>query len=107
MYLIECGKVIMVVGLVIVVWVMVIKCGNCIGICILDDCFGWLEVMLFIDVLDKYQQLLEKDCIFIVSGQVSFDDFSGGFKMIVCEVMDIDEVWEKYVCGFVILLMDR
>lgn len=54
MYLIECGKVIMVVGFVVVVWVMVIKCGNRIGICMLDDCFGWLEVMLFIDVLDKY-----------------------------------------------------
>ncbi|SQC39074.1 DNA polymerase III subunit alpha [Klebsiella pneumoniae] len=60
---------------------MVTKRGNRIGICTLDDRSGRLEVMLFTDALDKYQQLLEKDRILIVSGQVSFDDFSGGLKM--------------------------
>ena len=67
-------------GLVIAARVMVTKRGNRIGICTLDDRSGRLEVMLFTDALDKYQQLLEKDRILIVSGQVSFDDFSGGLK---------------------------
>ncbi len=39
---------------------MVTKRGNRIGICTLDDRSGRLEVMLFTDALDKYQQLLEK-----------------------------------------------
>lgn len=55
MYSIERGKVITVAGFVVVARVMVIKRGNRIGICTLDDRFGRLEVMLFIDVLDKYQ----------------------------------------------------
>ena len=80
--------------------VMVTKRGNRIGICTLDDRSGRLEVMLFTDALDKYQQLLKKkDRILIVSGQVSFDDFSGGLKMTAREVMDIDEAREKYVAG--------
>lgn len=54
MYSIERGKVITVAGFVVVARVMVIKRGNRIGICTLDDRFGRLEVMLFIDVLDKY-----------------------------------------------------
>ncbi len=58
---------------------MVTKRGNRIGICTTDDRSGRLEV-IFTDALDKYQQLLEKDRILIVSGQVSFDDFSGGLK---------------------------
>ena len=63
--------------------------------------------MLFTDALDKYQQLLEKDRILIVSGQVSFDDFSGGLKMTAREVMDIDEAREKYARGLAISLTDR
>ncbi|MFP1452599.1 OB-fold nucleic acid binding domain-containing protein [Escherichia coli] len=47
-------------GLVVAARVMVTKRGNRIGICTLDDRSGRLEVMLFTDALDKYQQLLEK-----------------------------------------------
>ncbi|MFV0489523.1 MAG: DNA polymerase III subunit alpha, partial [Vibrio fluvialis] len=90
----ERGKVTTAAGLVIAARVMVTKRGNRIGICTLDDRSGRLEVMLFTDALDKYQQLLEKDRILIVSGQVSFDDFSGGLKMMAREVMDIDEARE-------------
>ncbi|MDU2022642.1 MAG: DNA polymerase III subunit alpha, partial [Leclercia adecarboxylata] len=85
----ERGKITTAAGLVIAARVMVTKRGNRIGICTLDDRSGRLEVMLFTDALDKYQQLLEKDRILIVSGQVSFDDFSGGLKMTAREVMDI------------------
>ncbi|MFC0141967.1 DNA polymerase III subunit alpha [Erwinia mallotivora] len=101
------GEVIMAVGLVVAARVMVTKRGNRIGICTLDDRSGRLEVMLFTDALDKYQHLLEKDRILIVSGQVSFDDFSGGLKMTAREVMDIDEAREKYARGLAISLTDR
>lgn len=60
--------------------------------------------MLFTDALDKYQQLLEKDRILIVSGQVSFDDFSGGLKMTAREVMDIDEAGK--ICSRACYLAD-
>jgi DNA polymerase-3 subunit alpha len=103
----ERGKVTTAAGLVIAARVMVTKRGNRIGICTLDDRSGRLEVMLFTDALDKYQQLLEKDRILIVSGQVSFDDFSGGLKMTAREVMDIDEAREKYARGLAISLTDR
>lgn len=103
----ERGKVTTAAGLVIAARVMVTKRGNRIGICTLDDRSGRLEVMLFTDALDKYQQLLEKDRILIVSGQVSFDDFSGGLKMMAREVMDIDEAREKYARGLAISLTDR
>ncbi len=83
----------------------VTKRGNRIGICTLDDRSGRLEVMLFIYALDKYQQLLEKDRILIVSGQVSFDDFSGGLKMTAREVMDIDEARAK-ICSRACYLAD-
>ena len=103
----ERGKMTTAAGLVIASRVMVTKRGNRIGICTLDDRSGRLEVMLFTDALEKYQHLLEKDRILIVSGQVSFDDFSGGLKMTAREVMDIDEAREKYARGLAISLTDR
>ncbi len=103
----ERGKTTVAAGLVLAARVMVTKRGNRIGICTLDDRSGRLEIMLYTDALDKYQQLLEKDKILIVSGQVSFDDFSGGLKMIAREVMDIDEAREKYARGLAISLTDR
>lgn len=103
----ERGKMTTAAGLVIASRVMVTKRGNRIGICTLDDRSGRLEVMLFTDALEKYQHLLEKDRILIVSGQVSFDDFSGGLKMIARELMDIDEAREKYARGLAISLTDR
>ncbi|WED21169.1 DNA polymerase III subunit alpha [Vibrio sp. JC009] len=84
-------------GLVIAARVMTTKRGTRIGIMTLDDRSGRMEVMMFSDVLDRYAELLEKDKILLVSGQVSFDDFNGGLKMSAREVLDISEAREKYV----------
>lgn len=103
----ERGKMTTAVGLVVAARVMTTKRGNRIGVCTLDDRSGRLEAMLFTEALDKYQHLLEKDRILIASGQVSFDDFSGGLKMMVRELMDISEAREKYARGLAISLTDR
>ncbi|EDP59106.1 DNA polymerase III subunit alpha [Vibrio sp. AND4] len=88
-----------VAGLVIAARVMTTKRGSRIGIMTLDDRSGRMEVMLFSDSLDRYAELLEKDKILVVSGQVSFDDFNGGLKMSAREVMDLGTAREKYARG--------
>lgn len=103
----ERGKIATVAGLVTAARVATTKRGNRIGIASLDDRSGRLDIMLFTDALEKYQHLLEKDRILIASGQVSFDDFNGGFKMTARELMDISEAREKYVRGLAISLTDR
>ncbi|MCY9844480.1 DNA polymerase III subunit alpha [Vibrio caribbeanicus] len=86
-------------GLVIAARVMTTKRGSRIGIMTLDDRSGRMEVMLFSDALDRYAEMLEKDKILVVSGQVSFDDFNGGLKMSAREVMDLGSAREKYARG--------
>ena len=88
-----------VAGLVIAARVMTTKRGTRIGIMTLDDRSGRMEVMLFSDALERYAELLEKDRILVVSGQVSFDDFNGGLKMSAREVMDLGNAREKYIRG--------
>ncbi|MGF1740946.1 DNA polymerase III subunit alpha [Vibrio profundum] len=86
-------------GLVIAARVMTTKRGSRIGLMTLDDRSSRMEVMLFSDALERYAELLEKDKILVVTGQVSFDDFNGGLKMSAREVMDLGDAREKYTRG--------
>ncbi|PSJ46100.1 DNA polymerase III subunit alpha [Zobellella endophytica] len=88
-----------VAGLVIAARVMTTKRGNRMGILTLDDRSGRLDVTLFSDALERYESLLEKDKILVISGQVSFDDFSGGLKMSAREVLDISDARERFARG--------
>ncbi|MGL5043428.1 MAG: DNA polymerase III subunit alpha, partial [Plesiomonas sp.] len=101
------GQVTSAAGLVVAARVMTTKRGSRIGLLTLDDRSGRLEVMLYSDALDKYQQLIEKDKILSVTGQVSFDDYSGGLRMTAREVLDIGEAREKYIRSLAISLTDR
>ncbi|UDG81543.1 DNA polymerase III subunit alpha [Candidatus Profftia lariciata] len=103
----ERGKITTVVGFVITAKVTTTKRGNRIGMCTLDDRSGRLEVILFTDILNKYQYLLKKDHILIISGQVSLNNFSDGMKMIAHELMDINEARKKYARKLSILLTDK
>lgn len=101
------GQMTTVVGLVLSAKVITTKRGNRIGVCTIDDRSGRLDIMLFSDALDKYHHLLEQDRVLIATGQVSYDDFNGGNKMTVRELMDISEAREKYARGLAISLSDR
>lgn len=83
-------------GLVIAARSMVTKRGNKMGIFTLDDRSGRLDVTLFSEALEKYEELMQKDRILVVSGQVSFDDFSGGLKMSARELLDINDAREPF-----------
>ncbi|WP_305403235.1 DNA polymerase III subunit alpha [Photobacterium leiognathi] len=100
-------KVATVAGLVIAARVMTTKRGTRIGLMTLDDRSGRMEVMLFSDALDRYIDLLEKDKIVVVSGQVSFDDFNGGLRMSAREVLDISEAREKHLRGLAISVTEQ
>ncbi|CUX95962.1 DNA polymerase III subunit alpha [Candidatus Mikella endobia] len=94
---IDCGKTVIAAGLILSTRVMITKRGNKIGICTLDDRSSRIDVILFTKTLEKYQNLLEKDSIIIVQGQVSFDSFNSGLKITAHKLMDINKVRKKYV----------
>ncbi|WP_150137543.1 DNA polymerase III subunit alpha [Candidatus Enterovibrio escicola] len=96
-----------VAGLVIAAKVMTTKRGSRIGILTLDDRSGRMEVMLFSDELEKYRDLIEKDRILVVSGQVSFDDFNSSIKMCAREVLDISQARKKYLRSIAISITER
>lgn len=100
------GKMATLAGLAITARVRLTKTGKRIGVCTLDDRSGRIDIMLFGESLDRFEHLLVPDKILIVTGQVSVDDFNGGFKMSAREVMDLSEAREKYVRGLAISVED-
>ncbi|MBY5990672.1 DNA polymerase III subunit alpha [Ferrimonas balearica] len=98
------GKTVRASGLVIASRIMITKRGSKMGIFTLDDKSGRLEVMLFAEGVEKYQDLIGTDNVLVVEGEVSFDQFSGGNKMSAKEVLDIGQARERYARALILTL---
>ena len=85
------------VGLVIGVRVLVNKRGRRWALVTLDDKSARMDIRLFPDDYDNFAELLVNDAILVCSGQVSFDDYSGGNIMTARDIMTIADARENYV----------
>jgi len=85
------------VGLVIGVRVLVNKRGRRWALVTLDDKSARMDVRLFPDDYDMFAELLVADAILVCTGQVSFDDYSGGITMTGRDIMTIADARENNV----------
>ncbi|WP_448564672.1 DNA polymerase III subunit alpha [Thalassotalea ganghwensis] len=85
------------VGLVIGVRVLTNKRGRRWALVTLDDRSARMDVRLFPDDYDNFAELLVTDAILVCSGQVSFDDYSGGNTMTARDIMTIADARENYL----------
>jgi DNA polymerase-3 subunit alpha len=92
------------VGLVLGVRVMTNKRGRRWALVTLDDKSARVDVRFFPDMLEQYEELLQEDKILVISGQVSFDEFSGGNTMSARDVMDLVQAREKNAKGLQVRL---
>ena len=83
-------------GLVVDMRVMRNKKGDKMGFVTLDDRSGRIEIAFFSDAFEQNQELLKKDQILVVEGDVSFDDYSGKMKVRAKRVHDVVSVRKAY-----------
>jgi DNA polymerase-3 subunit alpha len=62
----------------------------------LDDRTARIEMTVFSDVFNKYRDLLNKDQLLVVEGEVSVDDYTGGYKIMSRKIFSIDQAREIY-----------
>lgn len=93
-----------VAGLVVAMRVMKTKRGDTMGFVTLDDRSGRIEVAIFSDTYNEYRDKLVKDSILVISGQVSFDDYSGSLKMRAEAVRTLGEARQELVRGLSLAL---
>ncbi|NOU52803.1 DNA polymerase III subunit alpha [Pseudoalteromonas sp. JBTF-M23] len=84
-------------GLVINARTLINKKGNRWGLITLDDKSARIDVRLFPEQFEVYQELLQINQILVVTGQVSFDNFSGGITMTARDVCTIAQAREKRI----------
>ena len=70
-----------VAGLVVAQRVMKTKRGDTMAFVTLDDRTGRIEVAIFADTYNQSRDLLLKDGLLVINGQVSYDDYNGLLKM--------------------------
>ena len=84
-------------GLVLGVRVMVNKRGRRWAIVTLDDKSARMDLRLFPDDYDTFAELLVADAILVCSGQVNFDEYSGGIIMTARDIITIADARENSV----------
>jgi DNA polymerase III subunit alpha len=89
-------QMIVVAGLVSAIRTMNTKRGNRMAFITLDDNRATIELAVFSESYEEYRDLLVKDQLIIVEGDVSVDEYSGGYRMSARKVYDINTAREMY-----------
>jgi DNA polymerase-3 subunit alpha len=76
--------------------------GDRMAFVTLDDRTGRLELAVFADLYGQHRELLRKDALLVVEGQVSVDEYSGGFKMSADRLYDMDGARKAFASRLVI-----
>ena len=76
-------------GLVIDVRLRKTKRGDTLAFVTLDDRSSRMEITLFGDIYEQYRELITKDRVLVVEGEVAHDDYSGMLKVRASRILDI------------------
>lgn len=82
---------VIVAGLIIAIRVMNTRRGDKMAFITIDDRSGRIELAIFSEAYQRYQDMLSKDKLIVVEGEVSVDDYSGGYRMSARSIYDIEQ----------------
>ncbi len=82
---------VVVAGLVVAIRTMQTRRGDRMAFVTLDDRTGRLELAVFADIYQRSREQIAKDNLLVVEGQVSVDEYTGGFKMSADRIYTIDQ----------------
>jgi DNA polymerase-3 subunit alpha len=97
-------RTVVVAGLVVGMRAMQTRRGDRMAFVTLDDRTGRLELAVFSDLYSQCRELLVKDTLLVVEGQVSVDEYTGGFKMSADKVYNIEQARAAFATRLVISL---
>ncbi len=93
---------IVVAGLVVALRTMQTRRGDRMAFVTLDDRTGRLELAVFSDQYLESRHLLVKDSLLVVEGQVSVDEYTGGFKMSAEKLYNMEQARAAFSTRLVI-----
>jgi DNA polymerase III subunit alpha len=72
------------------------KRGDRMAVATIEDGSGQIDVLCFAETFSLYRELLVKDQLIIVEGEVSVDEFSGGYRLMCREVFSIEQARARH-----------
>ena len=95
---------VIVAGLIMAIRTMNTKRGDRIAFITLDDRSGRIELAVFSEPYQRYRDLLAKDKLIVVEGEVSVDEYSGGYRMSIKSIYDINQAREHFAKRLLIVV---
>ncbi len=83
-------------GIIAGIRVIQTKRGDRMAVVSLDDASSQMDVLCFAETYQKYRELLVKDKLIVVEGEVSIDEFSGGYRLLSREIFSLEQARERY-----------
>jgi DNA polymerase-3 subunit alpha len=90
------NQTVIVAGWVIGLRTLFTKRGDRMAIVTLEDRTSRLDLTVFSEPLNAYRELLNKDTLLIVEGEISIDEFTGNNKILARRLFDITTAREAF-----------
>jgi DNA polymerase-3 subunit alpha len=85
-----------VAGLIVAMRTMNTRRGDRMAFITIDDRSARIELAVFSDTYQRFRDLLAKDRLIVVEGEVSVDDYSGGYRMSARNIYDMNQAREHF-----------
>jgi DNA polymerase-3 subunit alpha len=97
------GETQIVAGLVVSIRKLNSRAGR-MAVITLDDRTARMDAVVYSDLFSAHHDLLTKDKLLVLEGEVGVDDFTGGCSMTVQKIRDLDDARETFARNVVIRL---
>ena len=101
------NQVMTVAGLIVAMRTMYTKRGAKMAFITLDDRSGRVELAVFAESFQQYRDLLAKDRLVVVEGDVSVDEYTGGVKMSAQKIYDISRARQEFASRLLVTIDHR
>jgi DNA polymerase-3 subunit alpha len=90
------NQIAVIAGIIASVRVIQTKRGDRMAVASIEDGTGQIDVLCYAEIFQQHRELLIKDQLIVVEGEVSIDEFNGGYRMTCRDVFSIDQARERH-----------
>jgi len=83
-------------GLIVAIRSKNLNNGGKMGIVTLDDQSARIDVVIGSELFEASAGAMQKDAVLVVSGELGYDDFGGGYRLRAKQLMDLDAARRRY-----------
>ena len=99
------GQTLWVAGMVLSARRIKTKSGRVMNILTIDDGKARADVTIFSEQAEQYRHLIKSDALLVIEGEVSHDEFSGGWRIVAKKIEDMQAARARSCRGLHVTLL--